>query len=143
MLRVLFVFIVLGSVAACEQSAEPAALSSPPTDAEEDTGAGLLVDGPTDPVEFACADGRQAMVRAYMGGVIVAIDGQSYQMPQISVPGGARGYYHQLGDLGWFEDEEWNGHLISIGPGQSIQTGSEVFCERVGPMWWELDDVAS
>jgi hypothetical protein len=128
MLRILLVGVVLGGLTACDQP------TSTTSEVAEDAGSGFIVEGPTEAVEFACADGRQVMVRAFMGGVIVSVDGQSYQMPQISVPDGDRGYYHQLGDLGWFEDEDGNGHLIAIGPG--------VFCERIGPMWWELDDSA-
>ncbi len=139
MLRTLLLGVVLCSLTACDQ---PTAPTSPPSEGDEDAGAGVIAEGPTDAVEFACADGRQVMVQAFMGGVIVSVDGQSYEMEQTFVPDAARGRYHQLGDLGWFEDEDWNGHLISIGPGQTILTAPDVFCERVGPMWWELDDAA-
>lgn len=140
MLRILLLSVVLCGLTACDQPAVP---TPPASGVDEDAGAGFIAEGPTEAVEFACADGRQVMVRAFMGGVIVSVDGQSYEMPQIFVPDAERGYYHQLGDLGWFEDEDWNGHLISIGPGQTILTAPEVFCERLGPMWWELDDAES
>ncbi len=87
MFRILLLGVVLYGLTACDQ---PTAPTSPASEAGEDAGAGFIAEGPTDAVEFACADGRQVMVRAFMGGVIVSVDGRSYEMPQIFVPDAER-----------------------------------------------------
>jgi hypothetical protein len=135
---VLSACLLLGCLAACE-SIETA--TPPQTTADEIDDVGLLVDGPTREVEFDCSDGRQVMVSAFVGGVIVRVDGQTYQMPQVSVPD-ATGIYHQLDNIGWYEDTNWDGHLVMIGAGQTLLTAPDVFCDRIGPMWWDLDQPA-
>ena len=91
----------------------------------------VIADGPTEPRQFLCEDGREVSYVAMMGGtVLVTLGEQVTEMQQIYETT-LDGHVHVGGGLVWITHLQGKAEIADLAPGQAVDDVQRIPCTEV------------